>query len=994
MHETPMQMTADLHIHSRFSRATSKSLTPAALDKWGRIKGIDLIGTGDCTHPAWLAELREQLTEAGGGFYTLKSEYGGGGIRPPLFVLTGEISTIYKKGDKTRKVHHLVLLPDFAAAEAFQARLEKLGNIRSDGRPILGLDSRDLLAVLLETDERAVLVPAHIWTPWFSALGARSGFDSIDECYGDMARYIPAIETGLSSNPPMNWALASLDRFSIISNSDAHSPEKLGREATAFSMEPCFASLTDALWRRAGADILYTVEFFPQEGKYHYDGHRKCGVCLNPEEAAGGLCPVCGKPLTMGVMRRVRDCADRPVDERAPCPADYAGTNRRPYLSLIPLRELAGELLGAGPASKKTDLAYESIIAQAGSELAFLIDMPPADAARIKAPGIPGERLAEALTRMRRGEVSVRPGCDGEYGVITVFGEGTREAGNALFAAEAQKSPPQKPPMLPQKSPMPRPEPHSQKSPTSVFTPDAEQEKAIRCESRAVLIAAGPGAGKTATLSARIARLLQNGARPSSIAALTFTVKASRELKERLAKTQGADADVAAVHAATFHSFCAALLTDFFDVRPSILTNEARDALLKDLSGAVKGVPFRALGEYIEARKRFLLLPGEQELSLGAENTDLVRIAERFGLPAFDAKKDSLYRVYQKRLREQNALDFDGLICEAARRLALSKEARQRLRYMYRYIFVDEYQDINFSQYALLRLLTRRDAAQSAMQGADGEQKLWVIGDPNQAIYGFRGSDKRFIDRFLEDYPDAVRFSLSRSFRCAAPIAAAAGRLAGAELRGAEGKAVLCRAAYPSAASEAEGIARRIAALLGGTSFFALDSGTADAVSPAAAASLDSIAILIRAAALAPPLLKALADHGIPCKLIEDADAEVPTQGVRVMTMHASKGLEFEQVFVPALEEGVLPFTLFGGKDSPALERARIEEERRILYVAMTRAKTGLSLSWAKKRVFQSRTLENRPSRFLAEIEEFFNLEKFSKRPPRRQNREEQGALF
>jgi uncharacterized protein (TIGR00375 family) len=432
-----MRIIADLHIHSRFSRASGKKITAPLLERWARIKGLDLIGSGDCTHPLWLAELREQLEEAGGGFYRLRREFRSGfeaaempqtaPDRELRFVLSGEISTIYKSKDKTRKVHHLILVPDFKAAAAVQRSLGKIAGIIADGRPVLGIDSRDLLALLLEADERIILIPAHIWTPWFSVLGAKSGFDSIEECYGDLASRIPAVETGLSSNPPMNWALPSLDRYAIISNSDAHSPEKLGREATIFDMEADYAALAGALRLSTdgGPRLLGTIELFPQAGKYHYDGHRKCGASLTPAAAAGrgGICPVCGRALTRGVLGRVLELAKRPVDETAPCPPAWEGGNRRPYWSLIPLKEVLAEILKTGAASRRVSAAYGALIAK-GSELSLLMDMSGEELEKTAVPGVPGELLAAALGRMRTGKVWVSPGYDGEYGTIRTFAPG------------------------------------------------------------------------------------------------------------------------------------------------------------------------------------------------------------------------------------------------------------------------------------------------------------------------------------------------------------------------------------------------------------------------------------------------------------------------------------------------------------------------------------------------------------------------------------------
>jgi len=517
-----LKIIADIHIHSPWSRATSSRLSPASLERWAGIKGIGLLGTGDCTHPRWIEELQDNLedNDSGSGFYRLKekarSEFdsgpalaeglpGPGGTDSPLqesnvhFVLTGEISTIYKKAGKTRKVHHVVVLPDFKAAAVFNAKLERLGNIHSDGRPILGLDSEDLLSLLLEADDRALLIPAHIWTPWFSVLGAKSGFDSIEECYGSLASHIPAIETGLSSNPPMNWALSGLDRYAIISNSDAHSPDKLGREATIFDMELSYDSFREALYRNK---IIATVEFFPQEGKYHYDGHRNCGTCLEPEEAARleGICPVCGKPLTRGVMGRVLELADRPVDETSPCPEEQSG-NTRPYYSLIPLKEILGEILETGETSKKVEAAYGTLIEKAGSEFALLLDMSQEKIETLSCPGISGELLAKAICRMRRGEVSISPGYDGEYGVIRTFAPGeAKESGSGLFEDNIVNDTNKinKPRRAKQKTAVAVSE--KSLSRERIFPLDEDQLAAVTSGLRRGIIIAGPGTGKTAVL--------------------------------------------------------------------------------------------------------------------------------------------------------------------------------------------------------------------------------------------------------------------------------------------------------------------------------------------------------------------------------------------------------------------------------------------------------------------------------------------------------------
>lgn len=410
-----MKMIADLHIHSRFSMATSKEGTPENLDFWARKKGISLIGTGDFTHPVWREELKERLVSEGNGLYRLRDAYvkeesrkfPGEGTR---FVVSGEISSIYKKNGKTRKVHNVILLPSLKAADAMAQRLEKIGNIHSDGRPILGLDSHDLLEMMLDVCPEGILIPAHIWTPHFSVLGAKSGFDSVEECFEELAPYIYALETGLSSDPAMNWRISKLDRYQLVSNSDAHSPSKLGREANLLDIDCSYEGLYRAI--QTGEGLEGTVEFFPEEGKYHFDGHRKCGVSLSPVEAEqlGGICPVCGKKLTMGVDHRVEQLADRAEG--------FVKKDGKKYESLVPLPEVISACMGYSTASKKVQGCFEQMIQTLGTEFDILRNVPSED---IKSCA--GERIAEGIENVRTGNVKRIPGYDGEYGKIELFDE-------------------------------------------------------------------------------------------------------------------------------------------------------------------------------------------------------------------------------------------------------------------------------------------------------------------------------------------------------------------------------------------------------------------------------------------------------------------------------------------------------------------------------------------------------------------------------------------
>ncbi len=415
-----MRFIADLHIHSKFSRATSRDMVLDTLAYWAKVKGIRLLATGDFTHPEWLFLMKAKLKPSGNGFFELKN-----GVQAPedshfqglpfsskdvSFILSTELSFIYSKGGKVRKIHVMLIAPDFESVERINGRLSAIGNLRSDGRPILGMDVRLFTRMVVETCPRCVIIPSHIWTPWFSLFGANSGFDSIEECFEEMTPAIFALETGLSSDPPMNGRLSALDRFALVSNSDAHSPSKLGREANVFDTEFSYRGLMDALRGKDPARFLHTIEFFPEEGKYHYDGHRKCGVVLSPREsrAANDLCPKCGKPLTVGVLHRVEELADRESAEGLP--------GRIPFKNLIPLNEVIAEALGKTPESQAVWDQYFKLIREFGNEFRILQDVPPAELAKAGP-----ERIAAAIEGMRQGRVSIVPGHDGEYGVISLF---------------------------------------------------------------------------------------------------------------------------------------------------------------------------------------------------------------------------------------------------------------------------------------------------------------------------------------------------------------------------------------------------------------------------------------------------------------------------------------------------------------------------------------------------------------------------------------------
>ena len=402
-----MEFIADFHIHSKYSRATSRDMDVKHLAEWAKIKGITLIGTGDFTHHLWLEELKNNLEDCGNGLFKYQGIY---------FILTSEISSIYSKNNRTYRVHNMVFSPSFKTTDKINDRLSRLGNISSDGRPILGLDASELARIVFDIDENCMVVPGHIWTPWFSVFGSMSGFDRIEDCFEDQTSKIFALETGLSSDPAMNWRLSALDKFTLISNSDSHSPQKIGREANVFDCELDYRTIREVLKTKDKKRFLYTIEFFPEEGKYHFDGHRLCETRLSPEETKKykGICPKCGKKVTVGVMNRVDQLADRPQG--------FKPENAIPFRNLIPFDEIIAEARGVGKNSVVVGREYQSYIAKFGTEFEILLRATKEDLLK----NLP-LRVAQGVLRVREGKVNIKAGYDGEYGIISIFGDEEKE---------------------------------------------------------------------------------------------------------------------------------------------------------------------------------------------------------------------------------------------------------------------------------------------------------------------------------------------------------------------------------------------------------------------------------------------------------------------------------------------------------------------------------------------------------------------------------------
>lgn len=1124
-----MKFVADVHLHSYFSRATSKNLNLEYLNKWAQLKGVNVVGTGDIAHPGWLAEMREKLQPAEDGLFKLKAEYAKPvqaevfkACRAPVrFMLAGEISNIYKKNDKVRKIHNVVFMPSFDALEKFQTTLEKIGNIRSDGRPILGLDSRDLLEIVLETDAQGYLIPAHIWTPWFALLGSMSGFDSVEECFDDLTEHIFALETGLSSDPPMNWRLSMLDRYTLVSNSDAHSPQKLAREANVFDTDLSYPAIFAALKSGDPEKFLGTIEFFPEEGKYHYDGHRKCGVRWDPKETLANdcICTVCGKKVTVGVMHRVERLADRELGEK---PEKY-----RPYKSLVPLPEILAQIHGVGVNTKRVNEGFEFLLSRLGSELHILQEAPLEDVEKLG-----GAMVAEGIRRMRAGDIQIAAGFDGEFGSIHLFEEAERESFSTqlgFFIENVKRNATDAPAETESKvsdtslsykrasKPMPEPLPDKpQQSATVAGSNEAipndlnsQQKHAVELDAGALLIVAGPGTGKTRTLTHRISHLIIRKNVPAeNILAVTFTNKAAEEMQQRLTSLLG-EPLVKEIAVATFHSVCVHILStdgEGIGIPPefSICSDKDRTILLR-----------KAAPTYHRNRTSEIL----EEISLAKSNLLSPEQVEADNALANSRELAAVYRNYQERLRENHLLDYDDLVFETVNLFEGSPEILQKYQNKFAAIFVDEYQDINFAQHQFLKLL----------MGAGSN--LCAIGDPDQAIYGFRGANREFFLSFQEDFPDTAVINLSQNYRSTQLIVDASSQVL-AKQNGDTGSQLwsdvvsttrITTYSAPTDKAEAEYIVHEIERMVGGTSYFSIDSGRVSDQGNAAEYSFADFAVLYRTRSQSRLLVEAFARSGMPFQTVGEMSfwetpeidkllnylrflcspeaglylekilkqnkrslgsatierivehSEATRQSIRevmenaetikisekqrqtlqlfsaklealkanpnsnsipeliesiagsfdtdiapdmlhqlltqiqpfgkdirkflratvlrsetdeyaprsdkvaLMTLHAAKGLEFPVVFIVGCEENLIPFRREG-------KQTDIDEERRLLYVGMTRAQQRLIMTSAKTRVVFGKKLRPEPSRFLKDIEAA--LKEVTKRPFRKNRKE------
>ena len=938
-----MEFIADLHIHSKFSRATAKDLDLEHLHMAAQKKGITVIATGDFTHPGWCSEIKEKLIPAEEGLFKLKDSLRAD-IDPTVppacrreirFMLVSEISNIYKKDGKTRKIHNLVFFPDLESVEKFNHTLDKIGNIKSDGRPILGLDAKHLLEIVCETSDRGFLIPAHIWTPWFSILGSKSGFDSIEECFEDLTKHIFAVETGLSSDPAMNWRVSGLDGFTLVSNSDAHSPAKLGREANLFNTDLSYPAIQAAIRSGDPRQFLGTFEFYPEEGKYHLDGHRKCNVRYWPQTTLKkeGICPVCNKSLTLGVLYRVEELADRPQGIKP--------RHHHPYYHMVPLSEVLSEILGVGPGSKKVRNYYDGLLEKYGSEFNVLHYL---ESKKLDKSGVP--LLGEAIRRMRRGKIDLSPGYDGEFGKIKMFTPSERDlllGQKTLFSIPVNHSG-----AMDAKAPHVK---HMDKAGHFAGQPDnkndnppgdtainrvvhnkkgtlnREQLSAVEHPADTLLIVAGPGTGKTLTLTHRIAHLIDHQkVSPQNILALTFTHQAARQMRRRLSALLIKGQQLPLV--TTFHSFCYRVLRELEKTDNRILIGDDLDQqyfilnTIKTLEANGQQIPFKPkeILDKIIAAKQQILQPVDN--------------LETLGKPSEIELFTVIYKAYQQILSVCGYYDYEDLIFNTVTRFESEHDTCKEMQNRYPYILIDEYQDLNHGQYRIVKALSPTG------------KNLFVIGDPDQSIYGFRGSEVRYFDRFLQDYPDAEIIHLKQNYRSTQTILNVAVQVMAVKTKPKkhepwvyskiDGVKTVDILENGSEKSEAVSIGQYIEKMVGGIGFYSIDFDKVDTSDDHMHRSFSDFAVLFRTRQQGEIIAEVFESAGIPCQIVSREDA-LHKKGLAdllaVLRIFEGIGsyLDFERcVKLTALgigEKAVARFTAWGIQNrwtfSRALQNAR-----------------------------------------------------------------------
>ncbi len=1075
-----MFFIADLHIHSKFSRATSKFADIPNLYKFAKIKGINVLGTGDFTHPGWFQEIKKHLVPDGTGLFDVTPELQQKTDSEIPYlknitvksILSVEISSIYKKNDKVRKIHNVIIMPDIESVEKFNKKLDKIGNIKSDGRPILGLDSRNLLEIALETNPHVIFIPAHIWTPWFSLFGAKSGFDTIEECFEDLTGNIFALETGLSSDPPMNWRLSALDRFNLVSNSDAHSPGNLAREANLFNTALSYEHIYNALKNKSSDEFLGTLEFFPEEGKYHLDGHRNCGVRLTPKEAIKNnlICPVCGKPITIGVSHRVEELADRDENPTLPDAKDFK--------SLIPLKEIIADASGTSKTTKKVEAIYNGLISKLGNELDILLNIPVSDIKTVSS-----EIIAEGIKRVRNREVEVLAGFDGQYGEIKIFSENERTKNAAQILLLSNNFQGKQPGKIKKKEKK-RITPDIEISPINIIDDISEpeinkiQNNAVENNIYPEIVIAGPGTGKTFTLINKIKYLItKKKYQPYNILAITFTNKAANEIAERAVDEK--NNFYKGIRVGTFHSIAYDIIKknkipfEIFDEQDSLL-------ILKDV--------IKNLG--VQGKSRQWLH------KINLIKSTLSNIEDETLKKVFD--------LYTAKLKEYNGMDYDDIILYALKLFSQNSEIRKKYKEIFKFILVDEFQDINYLEYKFVLSLSKNG------------KNLFVIGDPDQSIYEFRGADANLLFKLQKEFTDSKTFILKNNYRNPPKILQAALNVISPVSKTINStdslyttnnlKTKINIIRIPTELSAGIQTAKLISSLTGGSSMVQADMFSNQNKSY----SFEDIAVLVRLTSQLPILEETLITEGIPYKIIgaksflespnlkaiinflriiveefnifrfiqiinaplfkledklkktllteknykfviktiieesknenltalmelyyelshltiddstdkffyeidfpdiqnieklktlgfqfktirdflnnlflgEEQDIEYDmnkkTESVSLITMHSAKGLEFPIVILFEVNEGIIPFTE---------KNSNINEERRLFYVAMTRAQEKLFFIIPDNINRYGEKIESSISRFIADIRpELMNIKKIELKKKEKEN--------